>query len=185
MAVKPAFGSKMGTGPQGEWGQALLARNVVRMRIREAHADDVGELLTLQRAAFVDEAWLYGTAAVPALLEDLDGLRMRLAESHTIVGLDGDRIVGAVSLRDYRPGGPDVERLMVAPDCRQQGLASQLMNAIEDHARSAAHETIQLIVGDLANQNQKLYKRLGYAITDRFPLDDYPDVILLTMQKTL
>jgi len=101
------------------------------MLIRSAVPADTGEIFTLQRAAFVDEAWVYGTADVPSLTETLADTEARLAWSFTLVGTEAQRLVGAVSLRSYRPGGPDVERLMVAPDRRGAGLAARF--PLESH----------------------------------------------------
>ena len=83
-------------------------------------------MFTLQRAAFVDEGRLYGTPDVPALIETKVEFTARLAKSQSWVAVDQRRIVGAVSLRVYR-GAPDVERLMVAPDRRSEGIASKLL----------------------------------------------------------
>jgi len=155
------------------------------MLIRSAVPADTGEIFTLQRAAFVDEAWVYGTANVPSLTETLADTEARLAWSFTLVGTEAQRLVGAVSLRSYRPGGPDVERLMVAPDRRRAGLATKLMTTAEAHVKASGESIIQLIVGELATFNQKLYQRLGYTVAARFPLESHPHVMLLSMTKEL
>lgn len=147
--------------------------------------DDLGEVFTLQRAAFVEEAWVYGTADVPSLRETVDEMQDRLSRSDTLVGVEDGRIVAMVSLRTYRDGGPDIERLAVAPDRRQRGFASALVAAAEDHARRQGATAVQLIVGEKAELNRKLYERLGYVESSRFPLEQHPDVILLSMTKPL
>jgi len=155
-------------------------------QIRPVHANDAGAIWTLQRAAFVDEAFLYGTPEVPALLDTEEDVSVRLTASDiTLVAVDGDRIVGAVSVRDRRTGGPDIERLMVAPDCRRRGIATQLVGAVEGSIREAGGARVQLIVGELAVDNQRLYERLGYRVENRFPLEGYPHVTLMSMGKAL
>jgi len=153
--------------------------------VRRAEPDDLGELFSLQRAAFVDEAWLYETADVPSLRETLAEMRDRLSGSHTLVGVEGSRIVAMVSLRSYRPGGPDIERLAVAPDRRQTGLASELLAAAERLASNDGETSLQLLVGEKATLNRALYERLGYRETERFPLEAHPDVVLISMVKSL
>jgi len=156
------------------------------LQIRLIGPDETGALWSLQRAAFVDEALLYGTPEVPALLDTHDDVSRRIeASDFTLVGIEADRIVGAVSVRDYRPGGADIERLMVAPDCRQRGIAGELMAAAEAAIRLSGAERVQLIVGELAVDNQRLYERLGYRAEDRFPLEGYAHVTLITMAKPL
>lgn len=154
-------------------------------RLRQAEAADHGAIFTLQRASFVDEARLYGTPHVPALDETLEALTERLSRSTSWVAEVDGRIVGAVSLRSYRLGGPDIERLMVAPDMRGQGIASVLLAVAEDHARSLGQERVQLIVGDLAEANRAIYEHLGWRHVSTEPLEAFPDVIVHTMAKAL
>lgn len=153
--------------------------------IRLAEPADRGELFTLQRAAFVDEARLYETPFVPALDETFEAFGARHDTSTTWVAEFGGRIVGAVSLRDYRSGGPDIERLMVAPDCRGQGISSVLMKVAEDHALAAGFDAIQLIVGEIAHDNRAIYRHLGWVERAHEPLKDFEHVILVTMSKQL
>jgi len=158
---------------------------VAAVNIRPATAADLGELFTLQRAAFVDEAWVYGTAEVPSLRETLSEMEDRLGRSDTIVAVEGHRIVGMVSLRSSRDGGPDIERLAVAPDRRHRGYATALMAAAEDLALLAGETAVQLLVGEAATLNRRLYDRLGYTETARFPLEAHPHVVLVSMTKAL
>ncbi|MDY7104911.1 MAG: GNAT family N-acetyltransferase [Actinomycetota bacterium] len=152
--------------------------------IDRATVEDHGELLTLQRAAFVDEAHLYGTPEVPALDETFAELDARLRRSHTIAArLDGrGRIVGAVSLRSDRVP-PAIERLMVAPDQRGLGLATRLMAGIEAVARQDGHREVRLVVGEIASGNRRLYERLGYRYLERSVV--FGDVGVWTMAKAL
>ena len=89
------------------------------MKIEQLKKENYGEVFTLQRAAFVNEARLYGTPDTPALNEEFNEFSARMSGSYSWIAIDGNRIVGAVSLRTYS-GAPDVERLMVAPDSKNQ-----------------------------------------------------------------
>lgn len=154
------------------------------MKMQIASTTSYGEMFTLQRAAFVDEARLYGTSEVPALCETYDEFVNRLTQSESWVAVDQNRIVGAVSLRTYR-GAPDVERLMVAPDRRGESIGTKLMMALERAAFESGCRSIQLIVGDLAVENQLIYKHLGWHRTSTFHLADNASVVLHNMEKTL
>lgn len=112
----------------------------VTVRIRSAVSADYGEIYTLQLAAFVEEGRLYETPDVPALNETLNEFTTRLSMSDSWVAIDQQRIVGAVSLRAYR-GIPDVERLMVAPDRRNEGISSKLLKTVELAAIDAGHSS--------------------------------------------
>jgi len=153
--------------------------------IRQATERDYGEIFTLQRAAFVDEARIYQTPAVPALEESLDELTARMDHSTSWVAQRDGRIIGSVSLRNYRDGGPDIERLMTAPDCRRQGLSRQLLAAAETHAQAMGYAQIQLIVGDLATANRAIYTHLGWTEVSSEAAPGYEHVVLHTMVKRL
>jgi len=97
---------------------------------------------------------------------------------------DCGRLIGAVSLRCDRET-PAVERLMVAPDRRGEGVGSQLMKAVEIASREWGFSTLQLIVGDLAINNQRIYEHLGWIRTDTSHLEGDASVVLHTMTKSL
>lgn len=153
--------------------------------IRSATVQDYGPVLTLQRAAFVDEARIYETPFVPSLDETLDELTTRMESSTSWVAELNGRIVGAVSLRNYRDGGPDVERLMVAPDCRGQGISRQLLATVEEQAIRSGFAELRLIVGDLATDNRALYNHLGWVEQFSHPLEGAQHILLHTMTKRL
>lgn len=155
--------------------------NTVKVRIAEPA--DYGEIYTLQLAAFVDEARLYGTPDVPALNDTIEEFRDRLSTCESWVATDQNRIVGAVSLR--YSGVPYVERLMVAPDRRGEGIGSELLKVLELAAIQAGHKSLQLIVGALAVDNQLIYEHLGWQRTGSFELAGFEGVLLHTMTKKL
>lgn len=82
-----------------------------------------GELLTLQRAAYVTEAQLYDDVRLPALVQTLEDLVGELAESTCLAAVAGTRLVGAVRTRE-RDGVLHVGRLVVAPDLQGQGIGT-------------------------------------------------------------
>lgn len=159
------------------------------VHIRRASESDHGAIFTLQRAAFLDEARLYETPFVPSLDETLEQFAERMQQSVSWVSLIDNRLVGAVSLRDYHrdegPMGPDIERVMVAPDCRGLGLSRALMETAEAFARSKGHEMVRLIVGDLAKDNIAIYTHLGWERKASHRLDGFEHVLLHTMAKRL
>jgi ribosomal protein S18 acetylase RimI-like enzyme len=122
-----------------------------------------GELLTLQRAAYVTEAQLYDDVRLPALVQTLDELTEELAGSRCIAALAGPRLVGAVRSRE-QDGVLHVGRLVVAPDVQGSGIGSRLLAAAEQ-ATAAPHAT--LFTGHLSTANLRLYDRHGYRETRR------------------
>ena len=77
---------------------------------RPIRPEDAGEVLTLQRAAFVSEALIYDSVHMPPLTQTLEEVEAELRENLGCVALVGTRIVGAA--RAVRDG--DLRRLSAA-----------------------------------------------------------------------
>jgi hypothetical protein len=101
----------MGRGDMSAIGE------VVYRVIGPEHA---GEVLTVQRAAFVAEARVYGTTEIPPLVETLDQVRHELATTLTMGAWQGSRLVGAARLTLDGPIGW-ISRVAVAPARRPGG----------------------------------------------------------------
>ncbi|MFC5752582.1 GNAT family N-acetyltransferase [Actinomadura rugatobispora] len=134
--------------------------------IERAGPDDAGEILTLQRAAYVAEAQLYGDPFIPALVESYDQMR-RLLEGDAAVlkAVSGRRLVGAVRAQ-FSEHTCLVGRLVVAPDMQGRGIGGRLMRALEEEVAGRADACV-LFTGHLSEDNLRLYRRLGYSETHR------------------
>ncbi|MFE3454492.1 GNAT family N-acetyltransferase [Nonomuraea sp. NPDC059194] len=138
--------------------------------IARAVAQDAGEILTVQRAAYVTEAQLYGDPFIPPLVESADQVRRAIASALVLKATDGDRIVGAV--RGQLAGATClVGRLMVAPDAQGRGIGTALLEAL--HEQVAEARAFDLFTGHLSEDNLRLYRRLGYKETHRERMDDH------------
>lgn len=126
--------------------------------------DDVGELLTLQRAAFVGEAALYDAFDHPALLQTLPELIAELRTTTAVAARHGARMVGAVRVR--RDGRTlHVARLAVVPDLQGSGIGSRLLRHVEVTAAPGV-DRLALFTGSLSVSGLRLYARHGY-VEDR------------------
>jgi GNAT superfamily N-acetyltransferase len=122
-----------------------------------------GELLTLQRAAYVTEAQLYDDVRLPALVQTLDELVDELATSTCLAAVAGSRLVGAVRARE-RDGVLHVGRLTVAPDLQGRGIGTRLLLAAE---QATCLPRAALFTGARSDANLRLYHRHGYVQTTR------------------
>jgi ribosomal protein S18 acetylase RimI-like enzyme len=129
---------------------------------------DAGEVLTLQRAAYVTEAQLYGDPWLPALAQTLPELQAELSTGRALGLRAGPRLVGAVRTR-LDDGVLQVNRLTVAPDLQRLGLGSRLLRAAEDGVDADA---ATLFTGHLSEANLRLYGRHGYVEQRREPVHD-------------
>lgn len=134
--------------------------------IRDIRPRDAGEVLTLQRAAFVSEALIYGDPDMPPLTQSLEELESELRENIGCVALRGSRIVGALR------GRIDGEllligRISIAPDQQGSGVGSALLAAAEERGARAGAREAELFTGSLSAANIRLYEREGYRESQR------------------
>jgi GNAT superfamily N-acetyltransferase len=149
---------------------------VLRVLIERAVAADAGEILTVQRAAYVSEAQLYGDPYILPLVESLEQMRKAIEGAVVLKALDAGRIVGAV--RGQLSGATCVVgRLVVAPDRQGQGLGTALLRALHEEVPQAS--AFDLFTGHLSEGNVRLYRRLGYRETHRERMDDHLTLVHL------
>lgn len=150
-------------------------------RIEHADVADAGEILTVQRAAYVTEAQLHGDPFLPPLVESLDQIRTMIAESLVLKASVGSRLVGSVRGR-FNERTCLVGRLVVAPDLRGRGIGEALMRALETEAAGRADACV-LFTGHLSETDLRMYRRLGYAETSRERVADH--LTLVHMRKPI
>jgi ribosomal protein S18 acetylase RimI-like enzyme len=131
---------------------------------------DAGEVLTLQRAAYVTEAQAHADLGLPPLVQSLDELAAELGDpAVTALGYrtGAGRLVAGVRVQldwdDARVAS--IGRLTVAPDLQGQGLGTRLLAAAEAGLPPEVTE-LRLFTGEHSAGNLRLYARLGY-IEDR------------------
>ncbi|MFC7328389.1 GNAT family N-acetyltransferase [Marinactinospora rubrisoli] len=145
-----------------------MAARAPAVSIEPATAADIGEIWTLQRAAYVTEAQSYGDPYIAPLTETEDQIRAALTSGLILKAVVGHRIVGTVRGRSTGPTFL-VNRLAVAPDHRGAGIGRALLLAVEEHARAAHPEvaTFALFTGHNSDGNLRLYRGIGYTETSR------------------
>ncbi len=149
--------------------------------VSELGHEDAGEMLTLQRAAYLTEAAAHNDFDLPPLTQTLTELEDELADpTVTALGIrENGRLIGAVRLR--RSGSVvELGRLIVAPDQQGQGIGTRLLL----HAETVHPEAqeMRLFTGEHSIANIRLYTHHGYHETSRTPAGDYQ---LVHLTKTL
>jgi tRNA (guanine37-N1)-methyltransferase len=140
-----------GDGPGG------LAEAELRLATR----GDAGEILTLQRACWVDEALANEILDVPALHESYDDVVAALESHTTFVLRSAGRLVGSVRGSREPDGAWFVGRLMVAPDLRGRGIGRWLLHRVEEAAPDDS-PGFALVTGARNAANLRFYRRAGY-----------------------
>ncbi len=141
---------------------------------------DAGEILTLQRACWVQEALANDTLDIPALQESLDDVRAGLAEWDTWVVRRAGRLVGAARGKLEDATTWDIGRVMVAPDLQGTGLGRVLL----EHIQAVAPEQVtsyQLFTGAASARNLRLYEKAGFRLRRDLPAP--PHTVTLTKRR--
>ncbi|RHW27840.1 tRNA (guanosine(37)-N1)-methyltransferase TrmD [Nocardioides immobilis] len=150
--------------------------------IQRAVPGDAGELMTLQRACWVQEALANPGVHIPALHESLDDIRAWMGEWDTYVVRRAGRLVGAVRGRLEGPDRTawDIGRIMVAPDLQGEGLGRALLEHIQDAAPAAATSYL-LFTGAGSERNLRMYKKAGFRL--RSDLATPPGAVVLSKPR--
>jgi GNAT superfamily N-acetyltransferase len=150
--------------------------------IASAAPGDAGEILTVQRAAYLVEAQLYGDPFISPLVESIDRIRRAISGDAVVLkAQSAGRIVGAVRAQ-FSERTCLVGRLVVAPDRQGEGVGTRLMGALEDEVCGRVDACV-LFTGHLSDGNLRLYRRLGYAETHRERVAAH--LMLVHMRKSL
>ena len=136
--------------------------------IRPAEGSDASELVALAAAIGAEPGgWLLTTEAWRPVADERRYLKAvrRHADAAVLVALDGDRIVGRLSLaRDPHPASAHVADLgmMVAASHRRRGIGRTLLEAAVAWARDAGVEKLELHVFPWNEPAIRLYEDFGF-----------------------
>ncbi len=141
---------------------------------------DAGELLTLQRACWMQEAAANDSVAgIPALQESLADVQEWVGTWTSYVVRVGGRLVGAARGRLVDDVW-DIGRIMVAPDLQGRGLGRVLLEHIQAVAPPAATSYV-LFTGHRSEANQRMYEKAGFRL--RRDLEAPPLAVVLTKPR--
>ncbi len=121
---------------------------------------DAGEILTLQRACWVQEQQANPGVRIPALEESLEDVSGWTSTDTVLVVRSAGRLVGAVRAR-LAGTTWGIGRLMVAPDLQGSGLGRMLLDQIEGLAPEQT-TGFELFTGTGSTRNQRMYRKAGY-----------------------
>ncbi|MDQ1661794.1 MAG: hypothetical protein QOJ68_1774 [Blastococcus sp.] len=145
--------------------------------IDRAQLEHSGEVLTVQRAAYLSEAQRYGDPFLPPLTQSLEELADEIRAGRRLVALVGTRVVGSVRAAEH-DGVLHIGRLAVAPDQQGRGIGTQLLGAAEDLAGPEV-QTFALFTGAASDDNVRLYETLGYRTVRHDALPEGPGLVHL------
>ncbi|MFK0240925.1 GNAT family N-acetyltransferase [Microbacterium sp. NPDC090281] len=140
--------------------------------------DDAGEVLTVQRAAFVSEAAIYGSVDMPPLTQTLTELEAELRSESGLTARIHGRLVGAIRYV-VRDGLLLTGRIAIAPDMQGEGIGKLLLESAE---KESGADVAELFTGSLSEANIRLYESCGYKEHERVPDGDGTEQVFLRKQ---
>lgn len=152
-------------------------------RLRIAEPCDAEAITCLINAAFQVERFFLGADRI-----NIDEVRSRLAIGRFILAEESGVIAGCVYVE------PDGERaylglLAVEPSLQRAGIGKLLMDAAEDHCRSAGCRSMDLRVVNVRTELPPYYQKFGYVAAGAMPFPEGVHTIipchLLIMSKRL
>lgn len=158
---------------------ALRAADRPRLEISRATAEDAELVAELVREGFRSEAERYGVEIPPMREVAADVVAaLEAGDIALIARIDGEP-VGTVRGHMQEDGSVMVRRLAVLPNARRNGVARELMGALE--AAYPELERFELFTGSETTPAIALYESLGYV---RYrEQEQVPGVIIVFLEK--
>lgn len=150
----------------------------MNVKIVKAEQDDLQEILDLQYLAYQSEAALFGSKDIPPLKQTPDELKKEYEKGIVLKAVTEDgTIIGSV--RAYEDAETVcIGKLMVHPDHRHRGYGRKLLTEIESCYPGKRYE---LFTSTRSKDNIRLYRKAGYEIFDRKPVNE--DLIFVFLEK--
>jgi ribosomal protein S18 acetylase RimI-like enzyme len=158
--------------------------SVEGLTLRLASPTDAAAVLAVIRAAFTDHQDKLDPPS-SAERKTLEVMRQEMACADTFVICTPAGAIVACILARQDHGTMHWERLAVDPNHRGDGLASQLMDRVEQRARELNIATLRLEVRLAMTHNRSIYERRGYTVVDYGSHDGYDAPTFQTMEKSL
>lgn len=142
------------------------------VKVSRLTSTDAGELITLQRAAYLSEAQIYGDLFMPPLVEPLEEAEAFLSDAKRLslgLRLSEGRLIAAGRITWQGRNEAYISRLCVAPDQQGQGLGSRMLAELEQFVKEHASRLV-LATGEWSESNLRLYRARGYSEFERIML---------------
>lgn len=173
----PAAGSRRRAAPRLPFHLMHGSREILIQPLDLEDDTSIHRLLEVQRAAHQIEASLIGFDKIPGLEDSVETLR-RSGEAFIGAYVEG-ALAGAASYKVV-DDTIDIHRLVVHPQYFRQGIASRLLDAVENEG--AARRVI-VSTGSDNEPARLLYGRRGYGVVDTH--ESAPSLSVTRFEKKL
>ena len=87
---------------------------------------------------------------------------------HVIVAYADDKAVGGGAIKEYDGERAEIKRMFVRPEFRGQGIAAEILSALEAWAKELGYKGTILETGCMLTSAIRLYERSGYSRIDYY-----------------
>ena len=152
------------------------------LRIERATAEDIPEILAIQKVAYRSEAEIYGDHSLPPLQQSLAEIARDFERMIFLKGVINGKIVASVRGSDDAQGTAHLLRLSVHPYFQGRGYGQRLVAAIEQ--AFPACRRFEIFTGHRSERNQHLYGKLGYARFKNEPFNPQVEWVYMEKQRS-
>jgi ribosomal protein S18 acetylase RimI-like enzyme len=160
-----------------------MQENQPDAHIRRATADDAWSIASVLHASFVEYESSYTAEAFAATTPTREQVQHRMSEGPIWVALQGDTIVGAVSVV-LKSDTVYIRGMAILPTARGQRIGTLLLQQVEAYASGHGYRRLFLSTTPFLTRAIRLYEHRGFQRSDEGPHDLF-GTPLFTMVKTL
>ncbi|MCP3660168.1 MAG: GNAT family N-acetyltransferase [Bacteroidetes bacterium] len=131
------------------------------MIIDKAQIEDANKILNLQILAFQSEAEIYTDWDIAPLKQTTSEIKKEIQDKTVLKAVVNNQIIGSVKAYENK-NICYIERLIVHPDYKNQGIGTKLMQEIENIFNKATK--YELFTGARSLKNIHLYEKIDYRI---------------------
>ncbi len=158
------------------------------LEVRPVRPEEVAEAGRLVEAAYSAGGLLDNDRGYGAHVRDVAG---RVGDVPVLVAVRADRIVGSVTIAPHgsshselaREGEVEFRYLGVAPEAWGSGVATRLVDAVEEYAVGAGADRLVLCVIDENVAAARVYERLGFTRVPERDWEPVPGILLRVWQR--
>ena len=153
------------------------------LHIRRAKADDAWTIASVLYASFVEYESSYTAEAFAATTSTCEQVQHRMSEGPMWVALQGDNIVGTVSVVP-KSEAVYIRGMAILPTARGQRIGTLLLEQVESYASGHGYRRLYLSTTPFLTRAIRLYEHCGFQRSDEGPHNLF-GTPLFTMVKTL
>ena len=81
---------------------------------------------------------------------------------HVVIAFDGEQAIGCGAIKEYDPQAVEIKRMYTSPDHRGKGIASLVLQELENWAAELSYSKCILETGKKQEEAIRLYQKNGY-----------------------